>query len=276
MKQKLMIKLIAVITIVATLLGGCGFLGETKIEYERLVKALDEGDMATVMSAGEDGYARVIEEVIFSTYEDKEDGEHKKVVYQTTDGIYNTREKIFYGNTVQNIVTDILNEEDPTSRENYNKERMYEANIMYTDGGITSSNPNVDISYIVFLLDRLQGIGKLTPSKDTKGGSEPNGVAYELTEKQFQELFNNKLNIEYDEFDSSYIVLSFDSAKGSATLPMSLLEIDLGVSFSKTNAEGKSVLHNYQVSYSFSSKEWNEGKAKDIYNNYKQGYGMNE
>ena len=38
------------------LLSACSF-GETKIEYERLVKALDEGDMKTVMSASDDGYA---------------------------------------------------------------------------------------------------------------------------------------------------------------------------------------------------------------------------
>ena len=44
---------------------------ETKIEYERLVKALDEGDMKTVMSASDDGYAYVKEETSDSTYEEK-------------------------------------------------------------------------------------------------------------------------------------------------------------------------------------------------------------
>ena len=54
MKLKKKVKMMIVMSIVASLLSGCGF-GETKIEYERLVKALDEGDMKTVMSASDDG-----------------------------------------------------------------------------------------------------------------------------------------------------------------------------------------------------------------------------
>ena len=63
-------KMMIVLSIIANLLSGCGF-GETKIEYERLVKALDEGDMKTVMSASDDGYAYVKEETSDSTYEEK-------------------------------------------------------------------------------------------------------------------------------------------------------------------------------------------------------------
>ncbi len=51
MKLKKKAKMMIVLSIVSSLLSGCGF-GETKIEYERLVKALDEGDMKTVMSVG--------------------------------------------------------------------------------------------------------------------------------------------------------------------------------------------------------------------------------
>ena len=172
MKQKLMIKLTAVVTIVATLLGGCGVLGETKIAYEPFEKALDEGDMATAMSAGKDGYAHVGEHVIYSTYEDKEDGKHSKVIYQTTEGIYNTKEKKLYGSTTQEIATDIESKEDTAPNENYKSEHIYDADIMYADGKVTSANPNVDISHVSFLLNQLQGIGKLTPDEDTKGGSE--------------------------------------------------------------------------------------------------------
>ena len=48
MKLKKKAKMMIVLSIVSSLLSGCGF-GETKIEYERLVKALDEGDMKTVI-----------------------------------------------------------------------------------------------------------------------------------------------------------------------------------------------------------------------------------
>ncbi|WP_308390717.1 DUF3952 domain-containing protein, partial [Bacillus thuringiensis] len=54
MSKRLVEKIVIVMT-VTFLLSACSF-GETKIEYERLVKALDEGDMKTVMSASDDGY----------------------------------------------------------------------------------------------------------------------------------------------------------------------------------------------------------------------------
>ncbi|WP_140387099.1 DUF3952 domain-containing protein, partial [Bacillus cereus] len=98
MKLKKKARMMIVLLIVSSLLSGCGF-GETKIEYERLVKALDEGDMKTVMSASDDGYAYVKEETSESTYEEKEDGEHSRIIYQTTHGIYNVKENDLYGKT---------------------------------------------------------------------------------------------------------------------------------------------------------------------------------
>ncbi|OSY00606.1 hypothetical protein S2E19_04561 [Bacillus mycoides] len=85
MKKK--VKGMIIMTIVASLLGGCS-LGETKIDYEPFVKALDEGDMKRVMSASDDGYAHVTQRGIYSMYEQKEDGEHSKTIRQTTEGVY--------------------------------------------------------------------------------------------------------------------------------------------------------------------------------------------
>ncbi|WP_142388553.1 DUF3952 domain-containing protein, partial [Bacillus mycoides] len=75
MKKKNKVKGMIIMTVVASLLGGCGSSKTkpqtgTKIEYERLVKALDEGDMKTVMSASDDGYAHVEEESIQSVMEE--------------------------------------------------------------------------------------------------------------------------------------------------------------------------------------------------------------
>ncbi len=106
MKLKKKAKVMIVMTIVASLFSGCSFW-ETKIEYEPFVKALDEGDMKTVMSASDDGYAHVTQRGIYSRYEEKEDGEHKKTIYQTTEGVYNTKDKSLYGETTQEITTDI-------------------------------------------------------------------------------------------------------------------------------------------------------------------------
>ncbi|MDA2423876.1 DUF3952 domain-containing protein, partial [Bacillus cereus] len=98
------------ITIIITisLLQACSFF-EKKIEYEPFVKALDEGDMKKVMSASDDGYAYVKQRGIYSTYEQKEDGEHSKTIYQTSKGIYNTKDKSLYGNTTQEITSEVDN-----------------------------------------------------------------------------------------------------------------------------------------------------------------------
>ena len=92
MKLKKKAKMMIVLSIVASLLSGCGF-GETKIEYERLVKALDEGDMKTVMSASDEGYAYVKEEVRDSTFIE-DNNKQIGVVYQTTQGIYSIKDNI--------------------------------------------------------------------------------------------------------------------------------------------------------------------------------------
>ncbi|HDR6216145.1 DUF3952 domain-containing protein [Bacillus cereus] len=90
MKLKKKAKMMIVLSIVSSLLSGCGF-GETNIEYERLVKALDEGDMKTVMSASDDGYAYVKEETSDSTYEEKEEDKLIKR-NQEISTYYHTRE----------------------------------------------------------------------------------------------------------------------------------------------------------------------------------------
>ena len=77
MKLKKKVKMMIVMSIAANLLSGCDF-GETKIEHERLVKALDEGDMKAVMSASDDGYAYVKERSIYGIFEGKEDGTQSK------------------------------------------------------------------------------------------------------------------------------------------------------------------------------------------------------
>ena len=63
--------------------------------------------MKTVMSASDDGYAYVTQRGIYSTFEQKEDGEHSKTIRQTTEGVYNTKDKSLYGEAIQTVATDI-------------------------------------------------------------------------------------------------------------------------------------------------------------------------
>ncbi len=64
-------------------------------------------------------------------------------------------------------------------------------------------------------MNHLHGVGKLKmkPDGDKKGFDEPNSVGYELTEAEFQQIINDKLKLQYDEYDGSSLVLSFDLCK---------------------------------------------------------------
>jgi len=265
------VKAILVMTITATLLGGCS-LGGTKIEYERLVKALDEGDMQTVMTPSDEGYAYVQEQGIYSTYEEKEDGEHSKIIYQTTEGVYNTKDKSLYGDTTQNIVTDIKNEKEAWTNKNYKKENVYNTNILYKKGQGISSNQNLDVSTVKFIIDRLQGIGKLKPKHDRAGFDEPKGVYYSLTESQFQEIINDKLQLQYNKFGSATISLTFDRAKDYKENPMEVSAITVVINYDKQNEEGKMLSKIQQILVNFRDKEYNTENAKTKYLEYEKQY----
>ncbi|MGG3521355.1 DUF3952 domain-containing protein [Bacillus pseudomycoides] len=269
MKLKKKAKVMIVMTIVAGLLSGCSF-GETKIEYERFVKALDEGDMKTVMSASDDGYASVTQRGIYSTYEEKEDGKHVKTIRQTTEGVYNTKDKSLYGDTTQTIATDIENKKEKGTNENYKKETVYSINIMYKNGQVQSPNSNLDVSYVNLIVDRLKGIGKLKmkPGDDIKKFDQPNTVGYSLTESEFQSIINDKLKIQYDEYRGATIVLYLDAAKN----PMQILQVSIDVDYKKKNDEGNLVRYALQIHTYFNRKQDNDKDAKKEYIDYKAQY----
>ena len=268
MKLKKKAKVMIVMTIVASLFSGCGF-GETKIDYERFVKALDEGDMTKVMSASDDGYASVTQRGIYSTYEQKEDGRHIKRIYQTTEGVYNTKDKSLYGGTTQEITTDIDNRKKESTNENYKEETVYSTNIMYKNGQVQSDS-NVDVSYVNLIVDRLKGIGKLKmkPGDDIKKFDQPNTVGYKLTESKFQSIINDKLKMQYDEYSGATIVLHLDAAKN----PKQILQVSVDINYKKKNDEGNLVRYALQITTYFNRKQDNNKDAKKEYVDYKAQY----
>ncbi|PER51365.1 hypothetical protein COL26_09865 [Bacillus thuringiensis] len=251
-----------VLLIVSSLLSGCGF-GETKIEYEPFVKALDESDMKKVMSASDDGYAFVEQRGIYSTFEQKEDGEHRKTIYQTSEGIYNTKDKSLYGNITQEVTSAI------DSKDN-KEEVVYRTNIMYKNGEVQSTDSNLDVSYVNLIVDRLKGIGKLKmkPGGDIKKFDQPSTVGYKLTELEFQSIINDKLKIQFDEYGGGSIALHIDSKNGSKQI----LEVSIVINYKKRNDEGKLVKYISQIHTSFDSHQGNNQDAKQEYIDFKAKY----
>ncbi|MED2839310.1 DUF3952 domain-containing protein [Bacillus wiedmannii] len=262
MKLKKKAKVMIVVSIVGSLLSGCGF-GEKQIDYKPFVKALDEGDMGKVMSASDDGYAYVKQRGIYSTYEQKEDGEHSKTIYQTSKGIYNTKDKSLYGNTTQEITSEVDNK-------NYKEEVNYSTNISYKNGRVQSPESNLDVSYVNLIVDRLKGIGKLKmkPKGDIKKFDQPSTVGYKLTESDFQSIINDNLKIQYDEYGGGSIVLHIDSTNGLEQI----LQVSIVMNYKKRNDEGKLVKYISQIHTYFDSQQGNNQDAKKEYINYKEQY----
>ncbi|PEJ33052.1 hypothetical protein CN889_28805 [Bacillus wiedmannii] len=261
MNTKKVSKMITII-ITISLLQACSFF-EEKVEYEPFIKELDEGDMKKVMSASDDGYAFVEQRGIYSTYEQKEDGEHSKTIYQTSTGVYNIKDKSLYGNTTQEITSEV-------DDKNYKEEVNYSTNIMYKNEKVQSPDSNLDGSYVNLIVDRLKGIGKLKmkPGDDIKKFDQPNSVGYRLTESEFQSIINDKLKINYDEYDGSTISLSFDSAKN----PKQILQLSIDIDYKKKNEDGKLVENMFQIITYFNRKQDNNKDARQEYIDFKAQY----
>ena len=53
----------------------------------------------------------------------------------------------------------------------------------------------------------------MKPGDNIKKFDQPNTVGYRLTESEFQSILNDKLKIQYDEYEGATIVIHLDSAK---------------------------------------------------------------
>ncbi|PGT00713.1 DUF3952 domain-containing protein [Bacillus cereus] len=274
--MKISIHKLIILVLVISLMSGCSF-GEKKVDYEPFVKSLDEGDMRKVMSASDDGYAYVKERVVDFTIETNGDENHYNTLYQTTEGIYNLKEKLLYGITSQTITSKTKNEEDRHKDINY-KEEKYNTNFMYQNGKGQGSDSNLDVSPVKLIFNRLQGVGnlKLKAGGNRKKFNEPNSVGFTITEAKFQEIINDKLKLQYDKFENASIVLNFNDSIDNEKHPMQITELTISIDYKKQNDEGKILTHSQQIYVYFSSKKDNNQDAKKEYVNYKKQYENNK
>ncbi|QPW51466.1 DUF3952 domain-containing protein [Bacillus thuringiensis] len=263
--------------VVMILLGACSF-GEKKIDYEPFVKALDEGDMRKAMSASDDGYAYVKERIVDFTIETNGDENHYNTLYQTTEGIYNLKEKLLYGITSQKITSKTKDIKDRHKDINYKEEEKYNTNFMYKNGKVQGSDSNLDISPVKLIFNRLQGVGnlKLKADGNRKKFNEPNSVGFTLTEAQFQEIINDKLKLQYNKFENASIVLNFNDSIDNEKHPMQITELTISIEYEKKNDEGKMLTHSQQIYVYFSSEKDNNQEATKEYVDCKKKYENNK
>ncbi|GGE55290.1 DUF3952 domain-containing protein [Priestia taiwanensis] len=267
MKKRALVILITI----CILLVGCN-IGETKVDYERLIKALDEGDMATVMSTSDDGYAYVEERVNISTREESNDKIYDDLLYQSTEGVINVKEKRMYGTTNQrlkNIIeTKIEGKRDKDIKENI----IYTTPFIYENGTAKGGNRNIESLLINIGMNRLRGISSIIPKYDTAGGDEPNRISYSLTESEFQTIINDDLKIKYDELNSAKITIYFTNAEDCKGCNMTINDLRISIDYNKENEQGKLLSHTYNIDWIFVDKESNKEVSKEKYSEFEKDY----
>ena len=97
----------------------------------------------------------------------KKDGEHSRIIYQTTHGIYNVKENDLYGKTTQKIATDIKNDKTLVVIKITKKETVYSTNLKKKSRSI-AQNQGIDVSYVKLMFRGLNELSKLKPSEDKK------------------------------------------------------------------------------------------------------------
>ena len=270
MKQKLMIKLTAVVTIVATLLGGCGTVGETKIEYERLVKALDEGDMATITNASDEGYASVIQNVgKVQKRMVKEGIQDVTLKSQKIESVFNTKQNVAYGVVSEDSKEYRENEKKEVSNMS-SKEAYNEKSFIYQSNEFQSKESDVDLSEFQYVFDKLSGLSSVEPTRDTRGLDEPNAIYYSLTEEEFQKILNDNLKISYNKFHEAKITIYFSSHIDRKDKPMQITEIKIGIGFEEQ--ENNQTIESYiSIDEEFNGKASNK-EEKESYVSYQNQY----
>ncbi|SFK07389.1 MULTISPECIES: DUF3952 domain-containing protein [unclassified Bacillus (in: firmicutes)] len=255
---------------ISVLLGTCLTLTGCKVEYKDIAKALDEGDMKTVMSASDDGYAYVSVGVYrILSYPKVGEKEDEARIDQVTKGIFSIRDHSFYGVTSHSKSTYTINYsgEDILGTTDKKEENVYTANISYSNKNIQLSTPNVDASLVTFFFTDLKGLAKVTPEDTRRGGDEPVLVRFKFNKQQFDKIVKPKLHLDYDEFISAELEMKLNSPNK----PNEIVDMSLNIKYKK---KVQNQLLSFEDSYAvgFAHKQDNDKDGKKEYLDYKNKF----
>ncbi|MGC4376904.1 DUF3952 domain-containing protein [Fictibacillus sp. Mic-4] len=207
---------------------------EKKVDYKKIAKDLNEKNMDSILHAV-DGYSNIKLRSFIITSQKRND-----------NSIINNKNKIGFDgvyNTVKNNAVGVGGTSSETSiKKGTGEEKTIKKN----------SSPNFKVSYsnnqfinektkkpldLIFIFDKLQGIEKIKPASYTYGLDEPPAIAYSLNEKQFKEIINDELKINYDSFKKATILISLHEIKNKMKIFYIIIEIE----WQKKNRNGQVV-----------------------------------
>ncbi|EJR39500.1 DUF3952 domain-containing protein [Bacillus mycoides] len=261
MKLKKKAKVMIVVSIVASLLSGCGF-GEKQIEYERLVKALDEGDIATIIDTSDTGFASIIQSYgLVQKKKDQENQTNVTVENTKAKSVLNIRENIAYGVTSKDLRTFIENDKNKESE--LAKDIYSNKLFVYESNNFKSKDREIEASKVHYIFNTLKGISSIKPTRDTRGGDEPNSIFYNLTEEEFKNILNDDLKLNYSKFREAKVSLYFSDSRDRKNNPLKITRIRIGIGFEEKQ-NNQNIESFISISEEFDYKVSNEKNRKEF------------
>lgn len=201
--KKLLLILSTIMMITA--ISGCSLFTK-EVDYKKVANDLNKKNMDEIMHAV-DGYANYehVVRIITTTPIDK-----NKAKEETTEkyfkGIYKTNNDTALGKWKKSYKSETeIKDEEKYIKDKENNSSYYQTS--YENHQYINKQTN-DTLNSQFVFDQLQGIEKLTPKSYKYGMDEPPTVAYQLSEKDFNEIINDNLKIDYDKLKQSMITIN--------------------------------------------------------------------
>lgn len=222
--KKFMLMLLTVSLI--AFLGGCSpFVKE--VDYQPIANDLNEKNMDRILNAV-DGYAKINHRAFVITPLPEDKNKKDKAVFT---GVYNTNNNNAFGTGTETMSID-GNEANELSKD----EETHSFSASYSDGKYTNRESNEEFD-LIFMLDKLQGINDIVPTETSYGLDSPPSIFYDFNEQEFNEIVNDDLQIDYDNFKKATLLIGLQEDKSENKFYIS--DIGIGVEWEEKNNEGK-------------------------------------
>ena len=247
--KKIMIMLLPV-SLIAFLSGCSPFVKE--VDYQPIANDLNEKNMDRILNAV-DGYAEITHSAFVVTSTTGNNNEIKRDKDKISfGGVYNTANNTALGAGEKTFESSV--EVDDTE-EQISKENSPEMPLNYLDNHYINPETNEEFE-LVFLIDKLQGIEKITPKRYEYGVDSPPMISYELSEPEFKEIINDNLKVDYDKFSEATIFLELQENDEQFLIT----RISINITWEKLDNNG--VMIEYQLNNRISTNENEDAKKK--------------
>ena len=221
--KKIMLMLLPVSLI--AFLSGCSPF-EKEVDYQPIANDLNEKNMDRILNAV-DGYAEINHRAFVITPLPEDKNKKDKAVFT---GVYNTNNNNAFG-TGTKVKSIDGNKANELSKE----EESHSFSASYSDGKYTNRESNEEFD-LIFMLDKLQGINDIVPTKFSYGLDSPPSIFYDLNEQEFNEIINDDFQIEYDNFKRATLLISLQEDRSEKKFYIS--KIGIGVEWEEKDSDG--------------------------------------